>query len=525
MSDRIHNLRRHLPAGAGLGLRRELWHQTLDAADEIDFVEIIIDDFLDYPLREVKRTLAPVLERFDVVAHGVCLSVGSVDGLDEDYVERVARLLDALGLEIYSEHLSFRRGGAHEVAQFVPVPFSEAWAVRVAANVRRVQQITGRTLILENVTYLLGHIHAGIGEANFVRRVLELGDCAMLLDVTNLLINAANLGAHPSEYLQTLPAERIVLAHIAGGHDDGELYIDSHSSQAPPEAIELLRRVAGGSGLRAAALERDKSYPETIEPLLDELVAIRGALAASETISGGPAAPELPALTVVEQPEVVNIDPVDPSRYQATLAALLVEPGAWRSLREGGKLPDVEFPDGELPDGDSPDEQTEILRSYLLSFPPNRVRAFAKILRYKRRENIESLLHGTCQMLGDALATTLGAYFRRRPEQGLSRLEDAVGFAVFVEEQEDLSRAVRSMATHERIVGELSARPYRFWDVIRRRRRAEIYYEPRVLSEAAHSNHSLPEPPSEPLLVRYTRLKKGVWVDILADARSDEEII
>ncbi len=507
MTPRIAQLHEVMPAGAGIGLRRELWHETLDHADEIDFVEIIVDDYLDAPIRHVRQVLAPVLERFAVVAHGVRLSVASAEGVDEDYVDRVARLLDALGIEVYTEHLSFRRGGAHEVEQFVPVPFTERWAERVAENVRQVQQVTGRTIALENVTYLLGHPDRGIGEPAFVRHVAEEADCALLLDVTNLLINAANFDYSTSEYLETIPLDRVVAAHVAGGHDDGNFYIDSHSSRPPEQALRLLSRVASRSGLRTAALERDKAYPDAIDPLLTELSSIREAMEVEPADAGEVALPALRG--TVEPPtkspseDVPEADRIPPLSLQRTLAEVLVQPGAFRALRAARA--------GSLGGDDG-----DVLTRYLLSFPPENVRAFRKILTFKRREKIESVLPGTFELLEDRLKTYLSDFFSAHPEQSRTRAEDGILFAEFVASRDDAPEPLRSMAAHEQAVLELKSRPFRFWQFLwRPTAQRTLTVHPRDLDQAIHHGAPVPPPEPEPFDVRYERRRQGVWVEVM----------
>ena len=84
------------PVEVGLGLRLPLMAQMVAAADQIDFVELMVDDWLHLEPARAAEHLAPVKECLPMVAHGIGLSIGSSEGVDPAYVDRVARLLDVL---------------------------------------------------------------------------------------------------------------------------------------------------------------------------------------------------------------------------------------------------------------------------------------------------------------------------------------------------------------------------------------------------------------------------------------------
>lgn len=492
MSASVDALRERIPQGAGLGLRPELWHGIQDHPEALDFVELVIDDYLDIPVKDAVHLLSPIRERFPLVAHGVSLSVASAHGIDRAYVEHITKLLDALGIELYSEHLSFRKSAHDEVAQFVPVPFLEPHAEHIAKNIREVQAITGRTLILENITYLLGHPEQGMGEAGFIKAVVEYADCGLLVDVTNAQTNAANLGYDPFVYIDSLPQERFVQGHIAGGHQDGRLYIDSHGHPVHDASYDLFAHVCEHSPLRTVLLERDKNYPAFSE-LADELAQLRQLL--KREPQHQPHREVLPPLRTREAHVPKGIEDVPLAAYQDTLVSTLTTPGAYKALRHTQK-----------------DEVPQPLEAYLLSFPAEDVKAFTKILRFKRRENITSLLHGFTAHLGDALVDWLQRYFQAEPAQGRKRLDDALGFADFYIDHTDPS-ALRSLARHERTALSMRAKPYRFWHSWTERRTLTLWCDPKALDQALHG--SLPPTLETPVKVRYIRKKQGIWVQPL----------
>lgn len=509
MSQRVLDMIERLPRGAGVGLRHALWDETLANAEAIDFVEITVDDFIDYPARDVRQWFEPVRERFGVVAHGIGLSLGSADGLDEEYLGKVGRLLDLLEIDVYTEHLSWRRARDIMVGQFMPTPFTRAWVERVAANVLRAQHVLGRPMALENVTYLIGAPEQGLTEPVFISQVLEAADCGLLLDVTNLLINAANLGYDPEWWLANVPMERVALAHLAGGHlDDGAgLHIDSHGFVVPPEVLDTLGVIASRAPLRAALIERDKNWPR-IDELVGELEHVRAALAGRRDHACVRALESPAGAAEQVDPARVEPDQISAESLQRAQAMLFEEPGLAENLRASGELPEVIA-------RATPPHEHDALADYFLAFPVRRWRVFDKILRTKRRENIEAVLPGTCRALRDAkmMRPLITEYYQASPDQSQTLADDGMGFADYLLADPRISGALRALVEHERVVIELRRSPWRPWRLLSQRRRRRVHYHPRELDAFSHGqSERLPERLSRPIIVSYSRRPKGVWI-------------
>ncbi len=502
MTDSFEQFARAVPSGIGLGLRPDLWEATLERADAIDFVEITLDDYLRYPLDDVREWFEPVRERFDIVAHSVGLSLASADRLDKEYLDDIARLLDGLGIEVYTEHCSFIRCRGHQIGQFLPVPFTDRWADHVAERVEQVQAHLDRTIALENISYVMGHADVGLGEAAFFERVLERADCGLLFDVTNLAVNAANHHYDPLDFLERIPGERAAIGHIAGGHIDSDFYIDSHGHPVRDETLALLAEATEHIALSGIMLERDKNYPDMRE-VVDEIERVRAAMQGDPPESPGP---RLPVLTEPDDTSPPSPRKLDPEVLQAALCLLFEQSGRYEDLYETETLPE------RL---NVPDDQRGPLLDYLLSFTPEQVELFAKILRYKRREKLEGILPGTCRILGDRLYEVLDAYFREYPDQSRERAEEGEVFAEFVLAREDLSNVERDLVLHETTVLSLRKHPYRIWKIWSQRQTRTLSCHPRQLDRVIHADAALPAEPTGSFDVLYKRQPEGVWVEVV----------
>lgn len=259
-----------LPAlGVGLAFREPLRGDVFLRRAEIDFLEITADHYLD-AAPEKERELDLLREHFPLVPHALDLSLGSAEGVDRAYLRKLARLVRRLDPPWWSEHVAFTRAGGIEIGHLAPTEFSPEAARVFARNVSEVRAHIDAPLILENITYTVTSPAAAWGEAEFLTEVLELTDCGLLLDVTNLHINSVNHGYDFRAFLERLPLGRVVQLHFVGGHRHGGELIDSHSERTPEEVWDIMDGVLARAPVRGAILERDENLPPAAE-LLAEL--------------------------------------------------------------------------------------------------------------------------------------------------------------------------------------------------------------------------------------------------------------
>lgn len=213
-----------------------------------------------------------------LLLHGIGLSLGSAEGLDPDRLAHVARVVEAVEPPWFSEHIAFTRAGGVEIGHLAPLPFTREAVATLARNVAELKRaIPGVPVLLENITYPFELPGAEMTEAEFVRSVLEESDALLLLDLENVHANSRNHGYDPVEYLESLPLDRAVEVHLAGGvFVDGE-YADTHTRPVPEESWRLLEWLAPRADLKAVIIERDDDLPPFSE-LLGEVRRARKVL-------------------------------------------------------------------------------------------------------------------------------------------------------------------------------------------------------------------------------------------------------
>lgn len=263
--------------GAGLGLRRALMgplQDHLESAGElsVDFMEVAPENWIGVGGVRGKR-FAQFTERFPFVCHGLSLSLGGPSPLDETFLKRVRQFLDQHDVRCYSEHLSYCTDEGH-LYDLMPIPFTEEAVHHCAQRIRRTQEIVGRRIAIENVSY-----YAAPGqqmkEIEFVNAVLAEADCELLIDLNNIYVNSVNHRYDAKQYLLSLPPERIAYGHIAGHFNEAEdLIVDTHGSDVIDPVWELLDVAYAQFGVFPTLLERDFNFPE-VPVLLAEVQQIR----------------------------------------------------------------------------------------------------------------------------------------------------------------------------------------------------------------------------------------------------------
>lgn len=259
--------------GAGLGLRRALLGPLEDARDAaVDFMEVAPENWIGVGGRLGKR-LRAFTERVPFACHGLSLSLGGPAPLDETLLVRIRRFLDRHQVRLYSEHLSYCSDDGH-LYDLMPIPFTDAAVRHVGARIRHAQDLLGRRIAIENVSFYTP-LGAEMSELEFVSAVLADADCDLLLDVNNVYVNSVNHRYDPRAFIAGLPGERIAYIHVAGHYNEApDLIVDTHGAPVVDPVWQLLDHAYRTHGVRPTLLERDFNFPPLAE-LLSELDAIR----------------------------------------------------------------------------------------------------------------------------------------------------------------------------------------------------------------------------------------------------------
>lgn len=263
----------------GISWRPELAAGVFANLHRIDVLEVIADDYFQASTGRV-RSLRTLARQVPVMLHGVGLGMASTSPVQPRKVAAMARLIDKVGPESWSEHLAFVRWGDREIGHLAAPPRNEDTVEGTLANIERAVRLTGMPAHLENIATLLQPPASQLEEQQWISRIIRGSGAGLLLDLHNLYANGRNFGFDPETALSRLPLDRVSHIHLAGGRMlDGGLLLDDHKNPVPDPVYGLLADVAARTAHPLTViLERDGDYPE-MDTLLAELDRARAALA------------------------------------------------------------------------------------------------------------------------------------------------------------------------------------------------------------------------------------------------------
>ena len=212
-------------------------------------------------------------DHFPFVCHGLSLSIGGPSPLDRTFIQKLRQFMDDYQIRAYSEHLSYCTDDGH-LYDLMPIPFTEEAVSYVAGRIGEVQDMLGRRMAIENVSYYAAP-GAELSEIDFINAVINEADCDLLLDVNNIYVNSVNHCYDPVEFLRDLPGERIAYGHIAGHYNEAEdLIVDTHGADIIGGVWDLLDKAYELFGVFPTLLERDFNLPP-VDELLTEVQQIK----------------------------------------------------------------------------------------------------------------------------------------------------------------------------------------------------------------------------------------------------------
>ena len=248
----------------GIGLRALHYEEILRRGVAADFAEATTENFLGRGGR-AHSVLTRVRGEIDVSLHGVSLSVGGLEPLNESYLTELAALARRIEPLSVSDHLCFGTFGDHYAHDLWPLPYTEEALEHVVRRVEQVQARLGRQLLLENVSSYVEYRASTLREWEFLSEVAERADAGILLDVNNVFVSATNHGFSPTAYLDGLPVKHVQQMHLAGHSEAGGFLLDDHGSHVTSAVWQLFEHALARFGPLPTIIEWDERVPALSE--------------------------------------------------------------------------------------------------------------------------------------------------------------------------------------------------------------------------------------------------------------------
>jgi len=254
-----------LPKAGGVGLKPEHFRTILDTRPAIDFFEVHAENYM-VAGGPFHHYLERIRADYPLSIHGVGLSIGGEQPLDELHLYRLAALLDRYQPESFSEHLAWSSHNDVFFNDLLPAPYHAGTLARVCEHIDRIQERLGRRMLLENPATYVEFEASTLAEADFISEVVKRTGCGLLLDVNNVYVSCVNHGRSASAYLRALPLAATGEIHLAGFAEDVDaagdrLLIDSHGAAVANDVWDLYAEALGYVGPMATLIERDNDIP------------------------------------------------------------------------------------------------------------------------------------------------------------------------------------------------------------------------------------------------------------------------
>lgn len=246
--------------GAGIGLRAQHYSYILNHLPVVPWFEAITENYLGAKATPLSY-LCAIREHYPLTLHGVSLSIGSTDPLNQEYLKSLKQLINQVEPAWISDHLCWTSVDGRYFPELFPLPHHEDVIKHVAERIIQVQDFLGQRILIENISRYLAFKDQSLTEWEFLSEVSRQADCDILLDVNNLYVNACNHQLCIHTYLAGLPKERVKQFHLAGHRKMTTHLLDTHDQAVTESVWDCFKMAISILGAKPALIEWDSEIP------------------------------------------------------------------------------------------------------------------------------------------------------------------------------------------------------------------------------------------------------------------------
>jgi uncharacterized protein len=254
-----------MPGRAGVGLKPEHYRMILETQPDIGFFEVHAENYMGQG-GPPHRYLSAIAASYPLSLHGVGLSIGGSQCLDQAHLRRLKQTVQRYNPVLFSEHLAWSTHDAGFLNDLLPLPYTAHTLCHVCEHIDEVQATLGRQMLLENPSTYLRFAQSTFGEGDFIAEVAKRTGCGLLLDVNNVFVAATNQQWDPVQYLEDYPMAKVQEIHLAGYQQDSDergspLLIDTHDRPVDEVVWSLFERAIQRIGPMPTLIEWDANVP------------------------------------------------------------------------------------------------------------------------------------------------------------------------------------------------------------------------------------------------------------------------
>jgi uncharacterized protein len=272
---------------SGVGLRLPHLKEMVATRPPIGWLEVHPENFLANP--HATELLTELSTHYPISFHTVGISVGSVGGIDRFHLKRLRSLIDRIHPILISGHLAWSTYGNDYLNDLLPIPCNEEALRVVTVHVDEVQDVLGRSYLIENPASYLGFCSSTMPETEFLAELVRRTGCKLLCDVSNIVVSAHNMGYSAYRYIDDFPADAIGEIHLGGytleedeATSDRDLWIDTHAAQIAAPSWDLYVYALRRFGSKPTLVEWDNDIPP-LSTLLEEATKVYKAMQCTQS--------------------------------------------------------------------------------------------------------------------------------------------------------------------------------------------------------------------------------------------------
>lgn len=234
---------------------------------QIDYVELLIDNFLHFPVEELT-------EAFDCpVAFHIMFSRHLENDRESlrKFAERVRVFIDAMKPLYVSDHLLHFSHDGRRLFHLGEIDYAAYDAVR--QRVEQWQDMLGVRLYLENYPSIM---EGGWDAPEFYRRLSRETGSGVLFDASNAVVAMLNCGA-PVDMWKDIIADTEHF-HVAGYGPSfiaDNVIVDTHDREMSTETLEFLRRMRTAFDKSGATITYERDFEIDYESISVDLRRLR----------------------------------------------------------------------------------------------------------------------------------------------------------------------------------------------------------------------------------------------------------
>lgn len=247
--------------GVGVGLRAPHVNHILSTLPKLDWLELLADNHM-VKGGWARQQAIEIAYHYPVTMHCVGMSIGSVDPINFEYLDKIKSLAKEVKPRLISDHLCWTSVHSHYSHDLLPLPYTEEALKYLTERISIIQEHLGVQIAIENVSAYLTYKHSCIDEVDFLNQLAEEADCLILFDINNVYVNKKNNNQNVAHYMDKINLNRVAEIHLAGFEDKGHYYLDAHNNLVSEPVWQLYRSLMQRNNVIPTLIEWDHDIPE-----------------------------------------------------------------------------------------------------------------------------------------------------------------------------------------------------------------------------------------------------------------------